>query len=71
MSQESSVDVVQIAFSEGIKGYVVKTDAGSELLPAVDAVLRGEQFVGSRFSDHDFGEALDAVARNSSEPNAC
>ena len=41
MSQESSADVVQEALALGALGYVVKTDAGSELLPAVDAVLRG------------------------------
>jgi DNA-binding NarL/FixJ family response regulator len=70
MSQESSPDVAQIAFIQGVKGYVVKTDAGRELLPAVDAVLRGEQFVGSTFSGYDFGEAFVAVARKGSEPNA-
>ena len=46
--------MVQKALGTGAYGYVVKTDAGSELLEAVDAVLRGEQFVGSRFSGHDF-----------------
>jgi DNA-binding NarL/FixJ family response regulator len=54
VSQASSVDVVQEALGTGAYGYVVKTDAGSELLQAVNAVLRGEQFVGRRFSGHDF-----------------
>ena len=45
--------MVQEALGTGAYGYVVKTDAGSELLEAVDAVLRGEQFVGSRFSGHN------------------
>jgi DNA-binding response OmpR family regulator len=54
VSQESSADVVRGALAEGAKGYVVKTDARGELLTAVDAVLRGEQFVGRRFSGHDF-----------------
>jgi DNA-binding NarL/FixJ family response regulator len=53
-SEESSVDVVQEALGTGARGYVVKTDAGGELLKAVDAVLRGEQFVGKRYSGHDF-----------------
>ena len=47
-------------FAEGAKGYVVKTDARRELLTAVDAVLRGEQFIGRRFSGHDFAGASDA-----------
>jgi len=58
-SQESSVDIVQTAFSAGAAGYVVKMDAESELLTAVDAVFRGQQFVGSRFAGHDFTGASD------------
>ena len=62
LSQESSADVVQEALGTGAHGYVVKTDAGTELLEAVSAVLRGEQFVGRRFSAHSFIGAPDAVA---------
>jgi len=62
VSQESSVEVLQAAFNLGASGYVVKMDAGSELLTAVDAVLRGERFVGSRFAGHGFTGALDAGA---------
>ena len=54
VTQESSVDMVQKALNIGASGYVVKTDAGKELLPAVSAVLRGEQFVGKRFAGHNF-----------------
>src|SRR6185369_13071364 len=50
MSQESSADVVQEALALGALGYVVKAHAGSELLPAVEAVLQGRQFVGSGLS---------------------
>src|SRR5580693_8377443 len=60
VSQETSVHVVRGALAERAKGYVVKTDARRELLTAVDAVLRGEQFVGRRFSGHDFVGASDA-----------
>ena len=51
LSQESSGDVVQEALSLGAWGYVVKVNAGSELLPAVDAVLRDRVFVGSGIND--------------------
>ena len=51
VSQESSADVVQGALGTGAQGYVVKSDAKRELLDGVNAVLRGEQFVGNRFSD--------------------
>jgi DNA-binding NarL/FixJ family response regulator len=60
VSQESSADVVQGALATGARGYLPKADAGSELLEAVDAVLQGGQFVGRRFSGHDFGGATDA-----------
>jgi DNA-binding NarL/FixJ family response regulator len=62
VSQEFSADIVQQAFSLGARGYVVKMDAGRELLAAVDAVLRGEQFVGSRFAGHNFNGASDEGA---------
>jgi len=45
VSQESSADVVLEALALGALGYVVKAHAGSELLPAVEAVLQGRQFV--------------------------
>jgi DNA-binding NarL/FixJ family response regulator len=62
VSQESSYDVVQEALRLGALGYVVKTDAGSELLEAVNTVLRGDQFVGRRFSGHYFVGASHATA---------
>jgi DNA-binding NarL/FixJ family response regulator len=50
VSQESSVDVVQAAFSAGASGYVVKMDAGSELPTAVKPFFgaRGLSGVGLR-----------------------
>jgi DNA-binding NarL/FixJ family response regulator len=62
VSQESSADVVQEALSTGAEGYLVKADAGGELLTAVNAVLRGERFVGRRFAGLDFTRASDPRA---------
>lgn len=45
VSQESSADVVREALSSGAHGYVAKTRVVMDLLPAVDAVLEGKQFV--------------------------
>lgn len=45
LTQESSEDVMQEALRLGAQGYVIKTRAGSDLLPAVEAVLQGKQFV--------------------------
>jgi len=62
LSQESSVDVIQEALSTGAHGYVVKSDAGSELLEAVNAVLRGEPFVGRRLPG--LGQFRDTLVRS-------
>ncbi len=63
LSQESSADAVREALGLGAWGYVVKAHAGSELLPAVEAVLQGHQFVSSGLSSHRFteGKARDRV----------
>ena len=53
MSQESCVEVVKEALKLGAYGYVVKSDAGADLLTAVNSILGGERFLGSRFADHD------------------
>ena len=54
LSQNNDSDVVRAALSTGALGYVHKTDAQSELLPAVDAVLRGKQFVSSSLKGYEF-----------------
>ena len=54
LSQYSDLDVVRAALSTGALGYILKTDAGRELLHAVDAVLLGKQFVSSRLKSHEF-----------------
>ena len=43
----SDPDVVQAALSSGGLGYVLKSNAESELLPAIEAVLRSDQFVST------------------------
>jgi len=45
LTQESSPEVVQEAFDLGAWGYIIKAQAGAELLPAVGAVSRGQRFV--------------------------
>jgi len=45
MSQESSSDIVQEALSVGAHAYIQKLSAAADLLPAIVAVLDGQQFV--------------------------
>jgi len=56
VSEQQSPDIVEEALRTGADGYVVKSKAATELLPAVEAVLQGKQFVSasltlSAFSD--------------------
>jgi CheY-like chemotaxis protein len=46
-SDERSADIVQVALQAGATGYVLKSDAALELLPAIEAVLHGEQCVSN------------------------
>ena len=50
LTQNFDVDVVKAAMSNVARGYVLKGDAASELLPAIEAVMRGEKFVSTRFN---------------------
>jgi DNA-binding NarL/FixJ family response regulator len=52
LSQESSSDVAQRAFSVGAMGYVVKSKASSELLPAVGAAMGGKLFFSAGLVPH-------------------
>jgi DNA-binding NarL/FixJ family response regulator len=45
LSQESSIDVVAAALSLGARGYLIKADAGDDLLEAIGAVIQGNRFV--------------------------
>lgn len=45
LSSNSDADVVRCALRAGGHGYVLKWEAGIALLPAMQAVLLGKQFV--------------------------
>jgi len=47
LTQESSADVVQEAFSIGAQGYVTKNMLLADLFAAVETVLSGKTFVSS------------------------
>jgi DNA-binding NarL/FixJ family response regulator len=62
LTQESSADVVREALNFGAKGYVLKTNAGSELLAAVEAVRWGGEFVGRGLPGRTSTEVADKQA---------
>ena len=65
LSENRSSDIVEEALSTGARGYVVKSDAANDLLPAMKAVLEGKRFVSASLtglngpSDSQTGTRLD------------
>ena len=64
LSADRSRDIAEEALRTGASGYVVKSDAGSELLPAIEAVLQGKRFVSASFSGHDLVEPTEDQSDN-------
>jgi DNA-binding NarL/FixJ family response regulator len=52
VSENRSPDVAEEALSTGAEGYVVKSDAARELLPAIKAVLEGKRFISACLASH-------------------
>ncbi len=50
ISQNNDADVIAAALSDGAKGYVWKESANADLLPAIEAVLRGDRFLSSQLA---------------------
>ena len=59
VSENRSNDIVEEALSTGAGGYIVKSDAGSELLPAVEAVLESKRFISASLTGRDFNAPKD------------
>ena len=62
VSQESPDDIVQAALETGAEGYVLKADAGRELIAALDAVLRGQTYVSKSLAGHGLTNVPDRSA---------
>ena len=53
LTQETSSDVVHEALAIGACGYVVKSRAARDLLPAINAALQGKRFVSGGLDDYE------------------
>ena len=49
--------MAEAALNTDAAGYVVKADVAGKLLPAVQAVLQGKRFIGSRFEELELAPA--------------
>lgn len=56
LTQHSDDEIVAAALSTGAQGYVLKKDAGRELLTGVAGILAGNDFVSSGIEPGDSGE---------------
>jgi DNA-binding NarL/FixJ family response regulator len=56
LTANNDAELVRAAIDSGAAGYVLKADAGRELLHAVAAVLRGEKYLSRRVKDHSVAD---------------
>lgn len=54
LSEESSPEVAEAALEAGGAGYVAKSDAGRELLPAVKALSEGKRYISAKLGGQIF-----------------
>ena len=59
-SENRSKEIVQAALNTGADGYVVKANAASDLVPAMNAILAGKGFVNTSLYGHDRTDASDS-----------
>jgi two-component system, NarL family, response regulator NreC len=52
VSENRSPDVAEEALRMGGDGYVVKSEAATELLPAIKAILQGKRFISAALAGH-------------------
>jgi DNA-binding NarL/FixJ family response regulator len=52
VTENRSPEIAEEALSAGGGGYVLKSGAASELLPAINAVLEGKRFISASLAGH-------------------
>jgi DNA-binding NarL/FixJ family response regulator len=62
LSENNSVEIAEEAFRAGAAGYVVKSTAARELLPALDAVLQGDRFFGPGLAERNLVRLRDGIS---------
>ena len=61
VSENRSTDIVEAALETGAGGYVLKSDAGRELLPGIRAVLEGKRFISASLAGRLLVAVVSAV----------
>jgi len=66
VSQHRSREIAEKALETGAGGYVIKSASRNDLLPAVDAILRGTRFVSSGLTEDGLGSPSNGSNHNGS-----
>ena len=69
LTQEIDTEIVKASFKTGASGYVVKSDAGTDLFEALEAVIQNGRFVSRRLAKCIFDDIK--VARTGSGQFRC
>ena len=64
VSEHQSWEVAEAALCTGARGYICKSDAGRELLPAMDAIIGGRRFVAGRLGGRMVGHGTHHCSPN-------
>ena len=64
VSENHSWDIAEKALLTGARGYVVKSDAATELLPAMETLLQGKHFLSTSLRSHDLLVSSDHEANH-------
>lgn len=59
LSENRSWDIAEEALRTGARGFVVKSDAAGEILPAVEAVLKGKRFLSASLAGNELTHSKD------------
>jgi CheY-like chemotaxis protein len=62
VSENRSWEIAEVALRTGGSGYVVKSDALRDLLPAVESVLQGKPFISASLAGRDLIDATGTCA---------
>jgi DNA-binding NarL/FixJ family response regulator len=66
LSENRSLDIAREALRSGGSGYVIKSNAARELLPAVEAVLQGKPFLSSGLPENIVAPSINQSLENPS-----
>ena len=54
VSEQQSLEIAGAALGIGARGFVVKSEAGRDLLPAMEAVIEGRRFISAKMAGRRF-----------------